>query len=75
MSFTLNHLKAAQNALMRDDQFAAMKELTLLIERWERMHHEQKNYLSHFNQKRILQETENDNNSNTTGRTQESLGG
>ena len=74
MSFTLNHLKAAQDALVRDDKLTAMKELGILIEKWERLHHEQKNSINHFNQKRIFQEIENDNNSDTVSQPQESLG-
>lgn len=65
MSFTLNHLKTAQDALVRDDKLTAMKEIGILIEKWENLHHEQNNFINHFNQKRIFQEIENDDNSRT----------
>ena len=74
MSFTLNHLKFAQDALVRDDKLTAMKELGILIEKWEHLHHEQSNFINHFKQKRILQEIENDDNSRTVSQPQESLG-
>ena len=60
MSFTLNHLKSAQDALMKDDKLAAMKELGILIEKWEHLHREQSNFINHFKQKRVLQEIENE---------------
>ena len=59
MSFTLDHLKAAQDALLRGKELEAMKNLNILIEHWERLHHEQKYFVNQFKQKRILQEIEN----------------
>lgn len=46
MSFTLNHLKIAQNNLLQGDQLGAMKELNILIERYEQLHNEQKSYMA-----------------------------
>jgi hypothetical protein len=48
MGFTLDHLKEAQDALLQGDQLVAMKNLNILIDHWERLHHEQKIFTKQF---------------------------
>jgi hypothetical protein len=75
MSFTLNHLKDAKDALLRNDQHNTMKELNLLIDRYERLHSEQRQVIELYQQQHPeTQETKNDDNSRTVSQPQESVG-
>jgi hypothetical protein len=60
MSFTLNHLKIAQDNLLQGDQLRAMKELNILIERYEHLHNEQRRVIELYQQQHPeTQENEN----------------
>jgi hypothetical protein len=50
MSFTLKHLKIVQDNLLQGDQLGAMKELNLLIARYEQLHNEQRRAIELYNQ-------------------------